>query len=86
MPLADEIFLPAHAAIRRRLVGLAAEVGAMNHHHRHPARRRHLVLHVHLVDRDVAAAARPKRVGDDDIAADGEAALGLQNERRRRLF
>ena len=58
----------------------------MNHHHRHPARRRYLVLHIHLVDRDVAAAARPQRVGEDDVAADGEAALGLQNEGRRGLL
>ena len=52
----------------------------MNHHHRHPARRRYLVLHIHLVDRDVAAAASPQRVGEDDVAADGEAALRSQNE------
>src|SRR5262245_6019491 len=59
VPLAHEIFLPAHAAIRRRLVRLAAEVGAVDHYHRHPARRRHLVLHVHLVDRNMPTAARP---------------------------
>jgi hypothetical protein len=43
-------------------------------------------LHVHLVDRDVAAAAGPERVGEIDVAANGEAALGLQDERRRGLL
>jgi hypothetical protein len=34
----------------------------------------------------VAAAASPQRVGEDYVAADGEAALGLQNKGRRGLL
>ena len=55
--LADEVFVPAHAPVWSGFPGLAAEAASVHHDHRHMRIRVHrdLVLHVHLIDRDVAA-------------------------------
>ena len=61
--------------------------GAMHHDDRRPADGfRNAVLHVHLVDGDLARRRRAgcRRIGKirgDDLAADEEAALVLQFER-----
>ena len=55
---AHEVLVPSHPPVGRRLPRLAAQTAAVHHHHRQMAIavRRNLVLHVHLVDGDVAAA------------------------------
>ena len=61
----------------------------MDHHHRHVAvtALRHHVAHVHLVDGDVPTGAEVAQFRlrlIDLVAADEEAALGLQHQRRVR--
>ena len=91
MALAHEVLVPSHAAVRRGLPRLAGQGCAIDHDHRDvpgPVLRHH-EAHVHLVHTDVAGRTEAAHlhfclVGL--LAADEEAALGLQHQRRvRRL-
>ena len=57
---ADEVLIPPHAPVRRRLPCLAAQTTAVHHHDRYVtvAIGRNLILHVHLVDGDLATSRR----------------------------
>ena len=91
MALADEVLVPAHAAIRGGVVALAAQGGAVQHDDGDAVvRHRHHVLHVHLVDRDVAAGVgqltgEERQLGGrllHRLPAHDEAAATLQRQRR----
>src|SRR5262249_22544292 len=53
--LPNEVFVPAHTAVRSGFPGFAAEAASMDHHHGYMliAARRDLILDVHLVDGDL---------------------------------
>ena len=85
---AHEVFVPAHAAVGRRLPRLAAQAAAVNHDDGHVpiAAHRDLILHVHLVDHDLAAAergaGRRRRLRQLLLlAADEETALARDRQR-----
>ena len=87
MALADEVLVPSHAPVRRRLPRLARQGRAVHHHDRNVAvaALRHHVPHVHLVDGDVTAGREVSQLHCglfDLLAADEEAALRLQHQRR----
>src|ERR1700722_13025669 len=92
--LTYEIFVPAHAAIRRGFPGFAAEAASMNHHDRRMLARAHrrLILHVHLVYRDIGRRRRGRRawssggsssgwIGTLRLAANEETSLLRQYQR-----
>src|ERR1700733_16256469 len=76
--LAHEVLAPAHPAVRSGLPGLAAETASVHHDDRNVCRTagRRLVLHVHLVDGDVAAS--DESLG---LSADEETTLFLHHQR-----
>ena len=87
MALAHEVLVPPHSAVRRRLPGLAGQGRAVDHDHRKVAvtALRHHVPHVHLVDGDVPPGTEVAQLAFrllDLLAADEEAALCLQHQRR----
>ena len=87
MALANEVLVPTHSTVWRGLPGLARQRRAMHHHHGHVAiaALRHHVPHVHLIDGDVSPGAEVAQLTlrlFDLLAADEEAALGLQHQRR----
>ena len=87
MALAHEVLVPPHPAVRRGLPGLASQRRAVDHHHRDVAVAglRHHVAHVHLVDGDVPARTEAAHLHlrlFGLLAADEEAALGLQHQGR----
>ena len=91
MALAHEVLVPSHPTVGRRLPRLAGQRRAVHHHDGHVAvaALRHHVPHVHLIDGDVPARAKVAQLTlrlFDLLAADEEAALRLEHQRRvRRL-
>ena len=87
--LPQEILVPAHAAVGRRLPRLAAQAAAVNHDDGHVpvTALRNLILHVHLVDHDLAAAERGSGRARGRLrqllllAADEETALARDRQR-----
>ena len=87
MALAHEVFVPAHPTVRRGLPRLPSQGRAMDHHHRKIAvtALRHHVPDVHLIDGDVAPRTEVAQFHlclFSLVAADEEAALCLQHQRR----
>ena len=89
--MAHEIFAPSHTAVWFGLPCRAAEAAAVNHHHWKVliAIDGHLVLNVHLIDRNITGLRdHLGRAGLSDpplLAPDEEAAL-LLNDKRNRLL
>src|SRR5262245_24608362 len=81
---ANEVLIPTHSSIRRGFPGLAAQTTSVNHHDRNMlvAVHRYLILHVHLVDCDVASGkwATRRCCGRKSLlfTADEETSLTLQ--------
>jgi hypothetical protein len=82
MELANEIFVPAHAAVWRRLVRLAGQAAAMNQNYPYTNREHRLhITHIQLVDRDmprlpVSTCKLGRRL--HNVAAHEEAAMALR--------